>query len=81
MAIWPFLAISTPGGLGRGKSLVGWCSIATLGVARQVGLEPVVVVVVVVGVWASVDALGLVVLLFLVYEARCRRSSFPPSLR
>ena len=30
---------------------------------------------VVVSLVASVDALGLVVLLFLVYEARCRRSS------
>ena len=40
-----------------------------MGVARQVGLEPVVVVVVVVSLVASVDALGLVVQLFLVYEA------------
>ena len=38
--------------------MICWCSIATLGVARQIGLEPVVVVVVVVSVWASVDALA-----------------------
>ena len=58
------------GWVGWEKSLVGWCSIATVGVARQVGLEPVVVVNVGVSLVASVDALGLVVQLFLVYEAR-----------
>ena len=65
------------GWVGWEKSLVGWCLclIATVGVARQVGLEPVVVVVMGVSLVASVDALGLVVQLFLVYEARCRRSS------
>ena len=38
------------GWVGWEKSLVGWRSMSTVGVARQVGLEPVVVVVVVVSV-------------------------------
>ena len=40
------------GWVGWEKSLVGWRSMATVGVARQVGLEPVVVVVVVMSVFA-----------------------------
>ena len=38
------------GWVGWEKSLVGWRSMSTVGVARQVGLEPVVVVVVVMSV-------------------------------